>query len=213
MPLEEKLIYNDGYVKRKLDEINGKKVVLYGAGLGARELLPYLTINQIKPAYICDTNMEKWGKDIEGIKICSFNYVLEKIDDFVVIISAPQNVESITAYLLKFISENKIYFFMPKIQKFKYHKYINENIKKINKVYNILEDEYSKKTLINTINGKVTGNYNFFKEVCETNQYFPGDILSLSSEEVFVDVGAYIGDTIEKFKYQVDGQYEKIIAI
>lgn len=43
-------------------------------------------------------------------------------------------------------------------------------------------------------------------------EYFNQDILVLSDNEVFIDLGAYKGDTIENFISQVKGKYKKIIA-
>jgi FkbM family methyltransferase len=44
-----------------------------------------------------------------------------------------------------------------------------------------------------------------------SSQYFP-DMLKLSENEVFVDVGAYIGDTLFSFVEHTSGKFKKIIA-
>ncbi len=44
------------------------------------------------------------------------------------------------------------------------------------------------------------------------NQYFD-EIVCLTQDEVFVDIGAYDGKTIQKFMSYVKGQYKKIFAI
>ncbi len=44
------------------------------------------------------------------------------------------------------------------------------------------------------------------------NQYFPSDIVRLREDEVFVDCGAYNGDTIRSFLKFSGGKYDRIIA-
>jgi FkbM family methyltransferase len=43
-------------------------------------------------------------------------------------------------------------------------------------------------------------------------QYFETDLFSLGSREVFIDGGAYIGDTVEQFLAVVGGRFARVIA-
>jgi len=43
-------------------------------------------------------------------------------------------------------------------------------------------------------------------------QYFPKDVFHLSSNEVFIDCGAYDGDTISEFRRETGDQFSRIIA-
>jgi FkbM family methyltransferase len=43
-------------------------------------------------------------------------------------------------------------------------------------------------------------------------QYFPEGLFKLSQNEIFVDCGAYDGDTIAEFRRATSGQFERIIA-
>ncbi len=45
------------------------------------------------------------------------------------------------------------------------------------------------------------------------NQYFPDGIIKLNDEEIFVDCGAYNGDTIKKFLKKCHKKYNHIVAI
>ena len=44
------------------------------------------------------------------------------------------------------------------------------------------------------------------------DQYFPHDIIRLSDREVFVDCGAFTGDSIERFQKACKNRYKKIVA-
>lgn len=213
MSLKEYLIFDDAYVSIKLEQLTGKNLFLFGAGAGAKKIIQYLKKRNLNPIYICDNNEFKIGTTIENIEVKPFSFVLENYEHIAIIISAPHNINSIEKYLLNYISEYQIYFFMPKLEDLDYINYINENIFEIEKLYSSLEDDFSKKTLVNVINGKLTGNYNYFKEVFQENQYFPKDIKKFSESETFLDVGAYIGDTIVDFMNNVSNKYRNIVAI
>ena len=89
----------------------------------------------------------------------------------------------------------------------------DETFNKIEELKNLLEDEESKRVLETRIEAYETGNIELLKNIeIDNDEYFDKDIINLSSEEFFVDVGAYIGDTIENFIYHTQGNYKKIIA-
>ena len=88
--------------------------------------------------------------------------------------------------------------------------FFNANIDRVNNIRSILADELSKNTFDKLIHmrqyyskGDIP-QYNYF------NQYFPEDIISLSNE-VFVDGGAFTGDTLLKFA-KLCPNYKRIIA-
>ena len=88
--------------------------------------------------------------------------------------------------------------------------YFRGNQDKINKITQNLADEKSKKVFKKAISCRCSG-YFRLKGTPE-DQYFPQDIIHLSDEEVFVDCGAYTGDTIAKFREQTKDHYKKIVA-
>ena len=88
-----------------------------------------------------------------------------------------------------------------------------ETFEKIKQVKEILEDEESKKVLETRIEVYETGNVSLFNSIySNSTQYFNQDLLTLSDNEIFIDLGAYKGDTIEGFISNVKEKYKKIIA-
>ena len=71
-----------------------------------------------------------------------------------------------------------------------------------------LNDEVSVKTFDCYIFGHNQGNpfplYDVWNQMRVNNQYFEPELIKLSNEEIFVDCGAYIGDTLENFSERVD---------
>lgn len=82
--------------------------------------------------------------------------------------------------------------------------------------YEWLEDEKSKLTMVDYLCGHIELEefpmLEVWKQEDADNQYFPEDVIQLTEKEVFVDCGAYTGDTLENFLNRVKG-YEKYYAL
>lgn len=83
------------------------------------------------------------------------------------------------------------------------HQYFCDNYKLFSQTYKWLSDEKSKRTMDDYLRGHIELKSFPMLKVWEVNdverQYFPEDIIQLNEKEVFVDCGAYIGDTLESF--------------
>ncbi len=88
--------------------------------------------------------------------------------------------------------------------------YFTENQDKIQQVLAGLSDEKSRRVLKAQLS---------FRQYAQPlplgsthDHYFPQDIIKLGPQEVFVDCGAFTGDSIEQFQQASHNQYQKIIA-
>ena len=82
-----------------------------------------------------------------------------------------------------------------------------EDIKKrdaeYTETFNLLEDDLSKDIMIGFINTRISGYADSIRKYSITDSYFPRGVVSLENNEVFLDCGAFDGDTIEIFKQQM----------
>lgn len=95
------------------------------------------------------------------------------------------------------------------------YSFVEENEDKLEEIYSSLSDEKSKLSLIAYINQKISADFKYLAPIYEENQYFPEDIITLNNNEVFVDCGAYNGDTAEEFIDNIkrhNVSYKKIIS-
>lgn len=83
---------------------------------------------------------------------------------------------------------------------------------KIQYVYDHLEDEQSKATLLGIKNFKLTKKAKFLEEIeCKEECYFISHpMFKLHDREVFIDGGTFIGDTILRFIEVSNGKYDYI---
>lgn len=89
--------------------------------------------------------------------------------------------------------------------------YLKENAASLNELKSWLSDSKSAEELELFIEQRKNGN--FRKPLSPEPQYFEKEIISLSENEVFVDCGAYDGDTVKQFAAQISGKpYKKIFA-
>lgn len=88
-----------------------------------------------------------------------------------------------------------------------------ENIEKFEQTYNYFDD-YSKDIYIRIINTELDldNSYLYGLHDAAEEQYFDSQLIKLNDKEVFVDGGAYIGDTMSVFMEKVNHKYKKYIA-
>ena len=76
----------------------------------------------------------------------------------------------------------------------------------------MLEDVQSKNVFSSLLKYRSTKNRKFLKGIITDGMGIGTDIFTFSSKEVFIDCGAYTGDTISEFIKVQNGIYRKIIA-
>ena len=195
-----------------------KPIILYGCGVAIEAMIKLLKKSDLIPEAISDTNMSKCAGNLNGIEIIPFDVVLKKYIDFYVIISAPSFEKEIRDYLLNYIKSEDVFIFDAAIGALRnmnvqeYKKYLQMNEQNLIGIYEKLEDDKSKVTMENIISGWVSYDLQFYKDIYSPIQYFPQDILKLSNDEVFLDIGSFTGDTLEQFIEETKDMYKEIYA-
>lgn len=80
-------------------------------------------------------------------------------------------------------------------------------------LYQRLEDSWSKEILCNILLNWETMDWKYLNECLKERrycQYFDRDIIQFSENEVFVDLGAYTGDTLDDFLKESLGKFKKV---
>ena len=81
----------------------------------------------------------------------------------------------------------------------------------INAVYGLLADEISRETFANVLKFKISGDIRYLSKWSDTDEVYR--MLELSDHEIYADLGAYTGDTVESFLRYTGGKYLKIYAV
>jgi FkbM family methyltransferase len=92
------------------------------------------------------------------------------------------------------------------------HAYFETHEEEFEEAYALLEDEQSRRVFVNVLNARLTGDFGLFDEVRSSRRNFDPEVLTLSGDDVLVDVGAYLGDGVLAFCEACKGRYERVIA-
>lgn len=199
--------------------------MVFGAGIVGRSVLASLAKNGVNVKYVIDNNSQLWGKKIGSAKIISLEVArkLHRSDQIIVasVIYEREIVEQLKRYkFTKILPMSYLNYLYPNIFDFrdyqaKYTSLFQTNAKaKIKQLYSYLKEPESKR-ILNKIIGYRLKNYCSVKmdEITTTKpQYFDQDVIKLSRNEVFVDGGAYDGDTIGVIVKKKSWENWKIIA-
>ena len=190
-----------------------KPIILYGMGNGADKIIDYATSQNIKISGVFASDNFASYKTFRGMTVKKFADIQNEFQDFVVLVSFGTQLPEVMANIKKIsgicetyapdmsVYGNEVFTF----------EYFSENFEKFERIYNILADETSKHTFKNIIAYKLTGEIPYLT-ACETPESeVYQNIIIFNEDEVFADVGAYRGDTVEKF-INMQKNYKHIYA-
>ena len=190
-----------------------KPIVLYGIGNGADKVVKRLNHDKVKISGVFSSSGFKKNKKYNGHIIKDYATLKSELGDIIILVCFGSHLPEVMENVKKLSRENELY--IPDVPvtgedifdiDFA-RKYKNE----LEKVYEKLYDEQSKKVFENTVKFKLTGKPEYLWDI-ETNKSEAYEILKLSIRENYLDLGAYTGDTVAEF-IQKTNAYSSIIAV
>ena len=214
----------------RYDELAGafsKSLVLYGAGGLGRKTLKGLKTLGITPLAFTDNNPNLHGRLIEGVTVMSTQEAAKEFGESAVFLvtvytdSAPGEIDLIIKKLSDLGCKKVIPFgplfwkhpeqFLPHYAYDLPHKVI-EAADSILKTWALLEDDISQNEYLAQIQWRLNPEYSQIPAQANHDIYFPPELITLIENEVFIDCGAYNGDTVRSFLKQSNGKFDKLIA-
>jgi FkbM family methyltransferase len=198
--------------------VSSFSIVCFGAGnLGRR------VARAVNPVLFCDNNPSLWHTHIEGIPVESPKTAVERYPDatFVVAIWNPSRSETMMDRLnfLKSLGASRVVPFAALLaecgdilaphmlwERPAYYAAHQEDINRARALFdNEGRREFDRQMRLRS--GDFSG------QVIDPGiQYFPEGLFGLSQREIFVDCGAYNGDTIALFREMTGDHFNRIIA-
>ena len=196
-----------------LSRIENQLIVIYGAGTGGCRLYDLIVENTSPDKILCfvDDDITNDKKRQCKKEILTFENALMKYDVNATYIIASFAFSLINPKLIKNGIKNIIYYPELIIDTTTIND-LHLIKEKIIDTYSLLNDETSKLLFENLLKARLTGQINLLNETYDPVEYFGKQNITLNEEEVYVDAGAFNGDTIIKFTNAVDNKYNKIIA-
>ncbi|MCL1789215.1 MAG: FkbM family methyltransferase [Oscillospiraceae bacterium] len=193
---------------------SGKPIVMFGTGDGADKILAVMEKAELKPVCFTATGDFPMKSNFREWQVLSFEEVEKRYRDFVVLVcfgsAQPDVIERLNALTEKYevfapdvpVAGTEIY--TPE--------YVEKNAEKIDQVRKMFHDDKSREVFDRWLDYRLSGRLDFLEEIASPRSEILS-LLKLTDNEVFIDAGAYKGDTVEEFLKATKNKFGKIIAI
>ncbi len=189
-------------------------IIMYGTGNGADKVIDVLDSLNIKLSGVTASSGFVRERFFRGFPVKPLEYFEEKYSDFTVIITFGTSIPEVIENIFNISKKHKILVpCVPVIGTEIFdRRFLESHEEEINYAHYLLADDFSRKIYEGYVNFQFGGELSLLKEIeSEENEAYT-DILKLNNQETFVDIGAYRGDTVEKFLSYTNGEYKNIVA-
>jgi len=229
----DKILNNVEINKTNQDLLNTKQtiennsLILFGSGNLGRKIASYFKERGFKIACFADNNEIKNNTFIDDIIVYTPSIANEKFSKdnptWVVTIWSPGHsfkktfeqlnqlgVNNIVPAnnIFQIFSEDLLPYYHFEIPDFYYN-----SSSKIKEAYSYLKDEESKEQFYKHLKVRLGHSFNELPDASTDNQYFPNDIIKLSEPEIFLDCGAFTGDTLNDYLKYAKVPFKKYICL
>jgi FkbM family methyltransferase len=220
---------NTAFLKEKygiLDRIlsGQENAILYPAARMSRIAARLLRKMGVKIAAFGDGSSTLWGKQIDGITVLSPDQI-STFHCHTPILSASTVYDSVirkdleqrgctTVIPVGYLNYRLPDVFISREYAGAFDAVANKaNWEAINEAFSLLEDDESKKVFISMLAYYTSFQTHWLDNIrTEGSIYFDSSVYNLSSEEIVVDGGAFIGDTWESFRLACNGRFRAYVA-
>lgn len=190
-------------------------IVIYGMGNGADMIIERLETIGVELADIFASDEFVRGHFFHGKRVLKYSEVEEKYGDFVIVMAFAVHDRKTLARVRELSQKHTLYFpDVPVVGGGTFSReYIEEHDREFDRAYSLLSDEKSKENFIDILNFKVSGKTEYLFK-CETEKHMIySEYLRPTDDEIFMDLGAYDGDTVREFLAETGGKFRKILAV
>ncbi|WP_052446760.1 FkbM family methyltransferase [Candidatus Soleaferrea massiliensis] len=191
-----------------------KPVVLYGMGDGADKIMKVCAAYGIPIADVFASDEYVRGHSFRGYEVLRFGDVLKKHGRCIVLL-AFGSADSRLIERFEWMRRHTEFYApdVPVIGGGLFNAaYVREHASELRSAYELMADEQSRRVFAATVNYKLSGKIDYLQQVTTPKAEVYTSLLNVDEREVFVDLGAYDGDTIEEFLQYTKGQFESILA-
>jgi FkbM family methyltransferase len=205
----------------------GNRMVLSGAGNLGRKVLGALRSQGIEPLAFVDNNAALWGTAVDGIPVYSQEDGARRFGKsatFCVTIWRGEGTDTMAERCQPLVDlgcENVIDFgaifwkfseaLLPHYSLDLPHKVLSSSAQVL-AAFDLWHDDASRAEYVAQVRWRLHLDFDNLPLPVEQKIYFPSDLFKVTEEEVFVDCGAYDGDTIQDFLAVSSGRFQRIYA-
>ena len=191
-----------------------KPIILYGMGNGADKVLNIFEKKGISCNGVMASDDFVRGQTYRNFtvqKLCCFENLY---NDFIIAVTFGTQIPEIIEKIRQLSKIHSV--IVPNVPVYGSEifddAFIKANREKIELAYTLLSDERSKEIYRLTLKFYYSGNLKYLFQTFDSKEEIFTRILQLSSNENYLDLGAYRGDTIEELIHYA-GSYQRIVAV
>lgn len=190
---------------------SGLPVVVYGMGNGADKVIDEFNRLSIPVMGVTASDDFVRGQSFRGFTVKKLS---DFSGDFIVAIAFASSIPDVMNHIYSLCEKYRI--IVPCVPVFGdeifNREFIENNKAKINSAYELFDDE-SKRIFAGCVNFMFGGELETLKSITTDKDEVFENIICLNSNESYLDLGAYRGDTVEEFLHYTNGKYKNIIAV
>lgn len=194
-----------------------KPIVLYGMGNGADKILDWCEKNGVKISGIFASDGFVRYQQFRGFTVCSYQDIIERFgEDILIVIAFASEIPEVLAKFKELAEKHEV--LAPHLSLFAEEEtvscqWLEKYEQQLQYVYDRLADEKSCEVFAAALNYKLSGDIRYLL-ACETDRKADlKELFNWGKQEIYLDLGAYNGDTVQEFLELTDGSYRKIIAV
>ncbi len=189
-------------------------IIMYGTGNGADKVVDIFEKHGIKLSGITASSGFVRERLFRGFPVKPLEFFEEKYDNFTVVITFGSSIPDVMNNIFNIAKKHRVLVpCVPVIGTEIFDRvFLNAHLEEINLAHSLLADNFSRKVFEGYINFQFGGRIELLKEIETPESEIYESILKFNQAEIFIDIGAYRGDTVENFVKHTKGHYKKIIA-
>ena len=175
---------------------------LYGFGFLGRWALPRLRQSGVKLVACYDANQALMGSCASDLPVLSPGDLKRTAPQFM-FVTARHAITSVSAMLAELGVAHVSYDAWHVASNFAAFRRIHDDV---------LDGDHSREVMRGVLMAMLTGSNRFCQAVFEKDQYFCLPRFCGGGREIYVDAGAFVGDSVERFIWSQNGVFSKIYA-
>ncbi len=192
-----------------------RPIFIYGMGDGAEKIMRVFREKQIPVAGIFASDDFVRGHSFAGFQVRKLSDIEAEVDDFVIVLAFAAGYQSLVDKIIEIGKRHTL--LVPDVPVaggglFTYE-YCVEHATELDAVYQMLADAESRRVYASILNFKISGEIRYLLDVTTPKSDVYRKIMQLTPNEVYVDLGAYNGDTIQEVLQYTRGKYIRIYAV
>ncbi len=191
-----------------------KPIVMYGTGNGADKVVDVLNELNIPLSGVTASSTFVRKRMFRGFQVMPIERFEEIYDDFILIITFGTSIPEVMDNIYNLAEKHTVLVpVVPVIGTQIFDRdFYNKHCEEIELAYNLMADDTSKKIFKGYVEFLYGGRLDTLKSITTLEDEAFRNILKLTENEVYVDIGAYRGDTVDTFLSYTKENYNHIIC-